>query len=316
MSADQIDIDIQTLLDPAYPLPQPLAALILPWLDRQADDDRRGELATEISRRWLAALGGALDPLYRVDESRHFLVLGPQVHVSNDSLLRTAEHCRARMLALLPGLADFRAPGKEVLVVLYGETTYYNHVAYYDSEGEFGSSAGMHIRSDWPHVVLLEVEPTSLHRTVAHELTHAAFAHLGLPLWIEEGLAQLAEHDISGEGAAFDYRRVRLQKEHWRALGLDTFWSGEAFSRSDDSQEFSYQLAEILVRLLLEEFRPRWFGWDQRPLEHLLVFLRHAKADDAGQSAAKDCLQMTLGELATKSLGSGDWEPPNQSADQ
>jgi hypothetical protein len=172
----------------------------------------------------------------------------------------------------------------------------------------------MHIGGDWPHLVLLETEHTVFHPTVAHEVSHAAFAHLDLPQWIDEGLAQIAEHDVSGENVTFDYRRVRKQKEHWRQHGLNEFWSGEAFTRPDDSQEFSYQLAEILVRLILEDFRPRWFGWDQRPAAQLLAFLREAKANDAGQSAAKEHLGMTLGQLAAKSLGPGEWEPETEAA--
>ena len=150
----------------------------------------------------------------------------------------------------------------------------------------------------------------TVHRILAHELTHAALSHLRLPQWIEEGLAQIAEHDVTGEGLSFDFRRVRKQKEHWRTCGLNLFWSGEAFHSSDESQEFGYQFAEILVRLLLEDFRPRWFGFDQRPLESLMAFLKSARQEDAGQAAAQEHLGMTLGQLAARSLGPGSWEPP------
>jgi hypothetical protein len=141
-------------------------------------------------------------------------------------------------------------------LVHYGTEAYYDHVAYCHPEDEFGGSSGMQIRGDWPHIVALETEPISLHQTVAHELTHAALAHRRLPLWIEEGLAQMAEHDVSGEGVNFDFRRVRKQKDYRRTHSLERFWSGDAFSRSDQSQEFGYQLAEILVRLLLSRRGP------------------------------------------------------------
>ena len=77
----------------------------------------------------------------------------------------------------------------------------------------------------------------------------------------------------------------------------------------DDTQEFSYQLAEFFVRLLIADSRPTWFGFDRRAEGRFLHFLQNAKAIDAGQAAAKEHLGMTLGALAAKSLGPGNWEP-------
>lgn len=302
--------EFETLFDHGGPLPRPNWDLIFPWLERQPDDETRYECCTEISRRWLASLAADIDPLYQVAESDDFLIVGPQTRVTNTALLRTAQHCRTRLLDLLPGVAGFSAPSKEVIVVFYGPELYYSHVSEYYPEGDFGGSSGMHIRGDWPHIVMLDADAPTIHQTLAHELTHAALSHLRLPQWIEEGLAQIAEHDVTGEGALFDVRRVRKQKDYWRTHGLDNFWAGEAFHSPDESQEFGYQLAEILVRLLLEDFRPRWFGFDHRPLDSLMAFLTSARRDDAGQAAAQENLGMTLGQLAARSLGPGNWEPP------
>jgi hypothetical protein len=308
MSTDELDFE--RLFHQEDSLPRPNWDLIFPWLESQSDDEARYDRCTEISRRWLAALASDIDPQYHLDESNDFLIVGPQTRVANSALLRTAQQCRVRLLDLLPGVAGFSSPGKEVIIVFYGTELYYAHVSDYYPEGDFGGSSGMHIRGDWPHIVMLDADAPTIHQTLAHELTHAALSHLRLPQWIEEGLAQIAEHDVSGEGVSFDFRRVRKQKEHWRTLGLDTFWSGDAFLRPDESQEFGYQLAEILVRLLLEDFRPRWFGFDRKPLDSLMAFLTSAQRDDAGQAAAREHLGMTLGQLAARSLGPGNWEPP------
>ena len=212
------------------------------------------------------------------------------------------------MLDLLPGLAEFPEQGKQLVLIYTGEDAYYAHVSHYHPEGEFGRSIGTHIRGGYSHIVIREALAES-HTTLAHEMTHAALGHLTLPLWVEEGLAKLSEHDATGLGLDFDYRKVRKQKEHWRTHGLNEFWSGEGFSRLGETQEYSYQLAEILMRLFLADYKPRWFGFDRRLLQQVLTFLREASSADAGQAAAIEHLGITLGQHAAKSLGPGDWEP-------
>jgi hypothetical protein len=194
-----------------------------------------------------------------------------------------------------------------VLIVLDTES-YYTYLAHHYPEGHFGLSSGVHLRGRYPHIAVKE-SLTDVAATVAHELVHAALAGLDLPLWIEEGLAQIGEGEIGGRDSQLDVKRVRQQKEHWRAQGLESFWSGESFSAPDDAQEFSYQLAEFLVQLLIEDSRPKWFGFDRRGEGRFLQFLRYASAADAGQAAAQEHLGMSLGTLAALSLGPGNWEP-------
>jgi hypothetical protein len=307
MSAD--GLDLREFLYPGSALPQLQWDLVRSRVKEQTDEREQHDFSTGFTRQWVQLMRDALGDPYVVSESDNFVLLGPETRVSNFAMLRAAEHRRESLLNLLPDLAEFHSFGKLPVIVLYGDVAYYAHVSHYQPEGEFGRSGGMNVRGDWPHVVLVDAEPTTLHRSLAHELTHAALMHLTLPLWVEEGLAQLSEHDVTGETANFDVKKVRRQKEHWRSLGLELFWSGKGFFCSDASQEFSYILAEILMRLLLEDFRPRWFGLDQRPLEHLIAFLRAAQAEDAGQAAAKEHLGKSLGQLAAQSLGAGSWEP-------
>jgi hypothetical protein len=98
--------------------------------------------------------------------------------------------------------------------------------------------------------------------------------------------------------AVLTERDVRRHRHHWSKRGLQRFWDGEGFTHDDRGQELSYELAHLLVSLLVGDHRDR-----VRP------FLRAARSDDFGAAAARDHLGMTLGELATKFLGPGDWEP-------
>lgn len=131
-----------------------------------------------------------------------------------------------------------------------------------------------------------------------------------MPQWLEEGLAQMFEHDMTGRQLLeLDAESAGRHRRHWGAHGLDEFWSGEGFSRPGEVQELSYQLAEVLVRLLAEEARPRWFGWVREPRRRFLAFLRGAAAADCGEAACREHLGHGLADLAAKFLGPGSWSP-------
>jgi hypothetical protein len=225
-------------------------------------------------------------------------------------LLRFAEHCRAALVSLLPGLADFEAPRKQALVVLKSIDEYYRYISLYFSEGEYGVSAGVHIRAGLPHVALYSRQLAMLKSILAHELTHVALHRLTMPLWLEEGLAQMVEHELTGRSLLLlDGEMARRHKSFWKRNGLEAFWSGDGFSRPDEAQELSYQLAEILVRLLIEDARPGWFGRGRERQQRLLAFLQHANACDAGEAACQEHLQCGLGDLAARFLGAGSKSP-------
>lgn len=98
-------------------------------------------------------------------------------------------------------------------------------------------------------------------------------------------------------------RAIRL----WRRAGLGRFWSGEGFHSAGEMQKRSYELAEVLVRNLALDFRPRGFGRDRKPVERLLQFLRHASYEDAGDAAAREWLGRDLAAIVGQFLGPGDW---------
>ena len=161
----------------------------------------------------------------------------------------------------------------------------------------------MHFRNAYGHVALVKLQNSDVFQTVAHELTHSALSHLDLPQWLEEGLTQLFEHDLGNKPFALDPKEVREQKAYWRQEGLEQFWTGAGFSSPGDVQKYSYQLAEILLRLLLVEYQPRWFGFDRAPVLKLMNFLRNAQRDDYGEAAAREYLGLSLDEIAERSLG-------------
>ena len=93
-----------------------------------------------------------------------------------------------------------------------------------------------------------------------------------------------------------------LKERHldfWNEETLQSFWAGNSFYIPGDSNELSYSLAEVFVRLLSES----------KEKVYLERFLEHARPEDAGQGAALDILETDLGEIAGTFLGPGKWRP-------
>jgi hypothetical protein len=205
-------------------------------------------------------------------------------------------------------VTDFGELGKQVVMVLRNQDDYYRYISLYFPEGEHGGSAGVHIREGYPHVALHGKQMWALENTLAHELTHVSLHHLSMPQWLEEGLAQMFEHDMTGRSLLeVDAEMAGRHKQYWGKHGLCPFWRGEGFSRPGKVQELSYQLAEILVRLLVAESRPRWFGWVREPQRRFFAFLGGANVSDCGEAACREHLGFGLSDLAVKFLGPGSW---------
>lgn len=308
MDADAIDIS--GLFDWSEELPRPQWDVIQTLVEDRAGPDPSAEVWTAVARQWLAELGAAFDRDYETVESDHFLALASKADALGPTLLQFAERCRAVLLSGLAGVADF-ADGKQVVLVLRARDDYYRYISPFYPDGEHGASVGIHLRTGYPHVALYDKHILSAQNTLAHELTHVSLMHLAMPQWLEEGLAQMVEHDMTGRALlAVDGEMAGRHKRYWGEYGMDDFWYGNGFARAGEVQELSYQLAEILVRLLVEEGRPRWFGWVREPQRRFFAFLRDARADDCGAGACREHLGCELRDVAARFLGVAA-APPN-----
>jgi hypothetical protein len=283
-------------------LPRPRWDRIEAWATAHEPAARRDAWVAAV-RHWLAALGDALGGGYGVVESGRFLVFAPESHGYCDQLLRCAGRCRIVLTSLLGDVAAFDDARKELIVALRSRSEYYSYICFYDPDGEHGESGGVHIREGHAHVALHGIHMQERERVLAHELTHVALHHLRMPQWIEEGLAQLAERSVTGrEPLDVDEALALAHKRHWSEHGLEPFWRGDGFSAPDRLQQRCYELAGILVRLLVEDARPRWFGGEERRAR-FLGFLRAARDADGGEAAAREHLGIGLGDLAGRFLG-------------
>lgn len=308
MAAKQIDISNAMSWDEGIPTPQ--WDLLTTWVESQVEDHDAYETWTDIARQWLEQVGEALGGVFRLLESENVLLLSADADAPPESMLHFVEQCRSAVVGILRGVAAFPGPGKSVVVVMPDSDRYYAYLARYTPEGNQGSSAGMQIREGYPHIVLNAHDPPAAGATLAHETLHAALTHLSLPQWVEEGLAQMFEHDMAPHGVMLVNQEMADEhKKYWKKHSLDDFWRGEGFHKAGRAQKLSYQLAEILMRVLVEEHRPRWFGLVKEPQRRFFQFLRFADVADCGAESARAHLGMSLSDIAGKFLGPGEWEP-------
>jgi hypothetical protein len=127
---------------------------------------------------------------------------------------------------------------------------------------------------------------------LAHELTHNCVVHLPLPLWLNEGLAGMFQRAVATTPhPVLDHELKERHLAFWNPENIQEFWSGVSFQKPGDSNELSYSLAEIVLNLLMEQRR----DWS--------AFLKQARWDDAGQTAAIECLGVDLGNVMSTFLG-------------
>jgi hypothetical protein len=253
-------------------------------------------------RAWLQHLAQALGPQMGLHASAEALVLSslpPREEAQMAGYVRTARH---RVARLLGDLAEFPAGEPTIVLVLDDEATYYRYVSIYFPEGEFATSGGMFIDAGCPHFVVVRGHLGDIEPVIAHELTHAALAHLRLPRWLDEGIAVNSERRVAGVRPQL-YTPMELHamhRAHWTAEKVQALWSGEGFLRADDSL-LSYDLARILVEQLSG-------SWDA-----FAAFLRAAAgARDGGAQAARDTLGLDLGACAAALVEAPDdrgWAP-------
>jgi tetratricopeptide (TPR) repeat protein len=284
----------------AFHLPRPNWDVLRTWVKGHTSEADRPQAWAEIAAQWLGVLNEALDGAYRTQQSGHLLLFAPSDYAHAEFLLHFAESALATIVDALGNVAGESWLGPLAVLLFADAKTYHLYTSPFHPEGEYGRSAGMCLREGYVHIALQPGPLDMLQRNMLHEITHACLGHLSLPLWLEEGVAQLAEEEVLPSWRRFtlDGTGAEEIRQYWREHGLQNFWWGKGFYLHDAGQGYSYALAQILFRLIVADNRRR-----------VPDFVRHAHAGDAGDSAAREFLRKSLVELAAQFLGDGAWEP-------
>lgn len=269
-------------------------------LEPLPSDAERDRVWQGHGKRWLTRIVESLGDEFALHEVGGFWVVSSERPKQVERVGRLLQSARRRILSDLDGVACDPLHTRLAVLWLENEDVYYHYISQaYPDAGEFALSGGSFLPGGYPHFVFPHYDQFhDLERVMSHELTHALVSHLPLPLWLNEGIAVTMEEAIAGGMHA--RRTVELLDQHpdfWNEDTMQEFWSGASFSRADEGNGLSYGLAHLLTTNLAHDF------------ERFRGFALAAHAADAGESAARDHLGISLGHMVGALLGEGDWEP-------
>jgi len=184
---------------------------------------------------------------------------------------------------------DFAAGGTEA-----GEAAFLDTLAPADTddlESEI-ASAGMCFRAGYIHILIEYQRDDYFPHVIAHEFTHAVNTTRELPLWLDEGLAEvLAARFMYGGQYKDRFILDRLlwkdMAECWKRNGFEELWAGTAFTNLELSHP-AYNLVPLLTINLIERCGEKQF----------FDFLDHVNHEDHGETAVKQLVGLSLDDFA------------------
>lgn len=246
---------------------------------------------------WVHLIKRSLGSDYRGYESANFWLVSREPEDTCQRLIIWAEKTAQRVKNILNLDHSGLLFGKCPIVVVHDIETYYEYFAAYVPDGAYAGSGGVYLNRGYGHFVFCYLDMSQAELIMAHELTHVYVAHLPIPLWLNEGIAQLCEMNITRRDTT-RYEEIRETiDDQWNQETMQEFWSGTSFLKNDATQMHSYHLAKVLTSRLARQ-SPRFHD-----------FLHAAHRDDAGEAALRKYCGVTLSDLVTDYLGDGIWHP-------
>jgi hypothetical protein len=272
------------------------------WIETRPEVARPA-LWNEFKRGWLLLLASTLGDGYLVYESDHALVLSRQPSNQAGATLEFVGNAMRRVKKILEELAHEGHFGKQMLLVFPDLDAYYRYIGYYyPEEGTFPMSAGVFLGGrHGGHFVVHGEKMWDFEPTIVHELTHSLLSHLHIPVWLDEGMAVNSEERLTRRGDdIWEVRELEAgHRKFWTPDKIQDFWSGKAYKRPGEGNKLAYDLGRILVNGMSSDW-PRFKR-----------FAAQAAGDDGGDAAARDLLDLDLGEMVRHFLRAppGDWGP-------
>ncbi len=255
--------------------------------------DHHEDVWWEVGRFWVERLKQQLGPEFFLLESYDCLLLSCLPPKRAQFLLSNTETILQRMESLLGTNALQRGSyGPHLMLCFADSHGLHEYLVEFEDDSESMAPAAVFIPGGCGHIAMYGDDLRMLEPTLVHELTHAMLWHLGLPLWLEEGVAQvLPQLVVHSRGIEINRDLVEEQQEVWGQDGLRGFWDGSAF-RCPRRSEAAYNLGEVLVRSMLSRKGVDFQG-----------FLASASWRDCGQGASRECLKYELTDLVRDFLG-------------
>lgn len=284
-------------LDPFFKeldyFPRPEWSRITEYIESTPEEER-GPAWQDFAYHWLHRLAAHLGEPYRIDWSKEFILLSPREPWKAKLLLEIVEAQREKILNFVGTDEREEGYGFHTLLLFEEIDTYQRYISHFGPSGIEASSGGMFIGNEYyGHITLFGSDARILELVTAHELTHNLLWPSYLPLWVEEGVCQAMEQRCAGHyREAIGRKRAQEHRLFWLDYGLKRFWEGAAF-RCPEAQEYAYELALLLVKVLAERS------------SKFKSFLEFASWQDAGFEACKTQLGFPLEEAVSGFLGEG-----------
>lgn len=272
------------------------------WVEANIDEAGLDDFWLTLASAWIDGLRENLGGDYQKWESENFILVSPGDERSSRALLEFAEDKLERLLDTLGGLANDEGFGKHLVLYFDSPETYWNYISYFYPDGTFSTIVGVSLSPGYQHIALTPQDRNETEATLLHELFHNCVYHLDLPTWLNEGLAQLTEVACGMRRSLFvDVELKERHLELWTDELIQDFWSGELWDGDPEEVRASYELAELLLTLILTNTSYRRETFEK--------FVTEASWEDAGESAAREWLGRSIGEFLNGFLGPGDWAP-------
>lgn len=294
--------DIPGSIKVQFGLPQPDWRVVHTWMKARIGEAEWAAAWDTVAEQWLRLLGSALGSEYKLRDEYRFYTLDGLTDREGVALARFANESLRVLEATFATLNRPNILGRRVVIFFGDRRSYYSYTAAMDRPGAWATSGGRYIPRGYRHTIVAPCRAEYRQCVVAHELTHHVLDHLRLPLWVEEGLAQMMEEQLARQSRFhLDRELVRRHREFWAQTGLTEFWLGKSY-HDPEGQELSYNMAQVLVRRLAADHRKQFMG-----------FVRDAQRGDAGEASAQRHLGIGLSEIVAGFLGPGDWSfrPPS-----
>ncbi len=243
-------------------------------------------------REWVRLLRESLGSEYQAHESTHFWLLCSQDLPTAEKLLRWAEKCYAQYARNLAGIAPPKV-GRIPMVVLKDLDYYYEYISEYYPDGEHAHSAGVYLYQGYGHFAFCFQGLNYAERVIAHELIHAFLLGLKIPLWLNEGIAQVAEMGMTQQGHVMEDAFIH----YWNSRTIQGFWRGAWFDPKNPGPRHCYYLAVLLTRRLTKD------------MNRFREFVKMVRREDAGYAAMLEVYGVRMEDLVAEHLGPGDWIP-------
>lgn len=295
--------EISTLLHEKHGFCHPDWEAIGHLIEEQVPESEWNSAWEAAALAWVGRIRDSLGGGYQLHQTANFLILSAAPPRIVRDACKSFEEARQQILSNLEGVALDEGYGKHVVLMFERIDDYYGYLDYFYPEGDHPMSGGVCLSGEgYVHFAFPTVDYSSYRTVLVHELTHGCLNHLPIPLWLNEALAMRMEQAIC-ETQTFHLDREIHDRHlaYWNEETIQQFWSGISWSIPGDSNELSYNLAQILWKKIEGDL--------SAPRSALLEFAAIADCQDAGEAALQEVFDVGLVDIVTDFLGEGAWEP-------